>query len=518
MSVCKLLDLDISSLCIDVLIKFAIKAAVESQCLPDCAPVIMQFLAGKTMSFSVSPLNMSSSESKLMFIEKYPQCISLFRSVNFNFYNTNMKDKALDLSGLTNAYGSYGIPTVDEDYSSAYLPFNKIIQDNEQNVNESNQMFSLFPQEIQIDDSLIRPFISGHKTPLFRIQVKNVNSENFSQTKSEKIQMLFLMSDHIEMHLIDCKGFVKSIGSAIDQFSGSFKKLIIHNTSLEEEEQDMILKMSSLESLEIENVKSNYPDKFIQSFADLEVLHLNFKKLVDCNGLINSLTTCKTLKELNLCGTPLLDSDMALLASAMMNFTRLKILNLKGQKITAKDISETFAVALGSLLHLEKLWLPVGDGMAHAAKLIIKQLQNLPELRLLTMVEILDDESITLLAEQANNGNLKKLQQLELQVNANITESGWTTFFEQAKHMPDLQHLDMSRMYTQQIKSHATTVTSFVRFVSRLPSLMTLIMYGWLLDKDDLDMFNAMKENHPQAKSLNIFWQWVLPFSPTIEH
>lgn len=156
--------------------------------------------------------------------------------------------------------------------------------------------------------------------------------------------------------------------------------------------------------------------------------------------------------------------------------------------------------------------------MAHAAKLIIKQLQNLPELRLLIMVEILDDESITLLAEQANNGNLKKLQQLELQVNANITESGWTTFFEQAKHMPDLQHLDMSRMYTQQIKSHATTVTSFVRFVSRLPSLMTLIMYGWLLDKDDLDMFNAMKENHPQAKSLNIFWQWVLPFSPNIEH
>lgn len=486
-----------------------------------------------------------------------------------------MKDKALDLSGLTNAYGSYGIPTVDEDYSSAYLPFNKIIQDNEQNVNESNQMFSLFPQEIQIDDSLIRPFISGHKTPLFRIQVKNVNSENFSQTKSEKLQMLFLMSDHIEMHLIECKGFVKSIGSAINQFSGSFKKLIIHNTSLEEEEQDMILKMSSLESLEIENVKSNYPellilglhkltcleevsivlpnnteiidnlpddfqslkkikkivfqtsdceinsarfDKFIQSFADLEVLHLNFKKLVDCNSLINSLTTCKTLKELNLCGTPLLDSDMALLASAMTNFTRLKILNLKGQKITAKDISETFAVALGSLFHLEKLWLPVGDGMAHAAKLIIKQLQNLPELRLLIMVEILDDESITLLAEQANNGNLKKLQQLELQVNANITESGWTTFFEQAKHMPDLQHLDMSRMYTQQIKSHATTVTSFVRFVSRLPSLMTLIMYGWLLDKDDLDMFNAMKENHPQAKSLNIFWQWVLPFSPTIEH
>ncbi|XP_056395617.1 baculoviral IAP repeat-containing protein 1b-like [Hyla sarda] len=259
-------------------------------------------------------------------------------------------------------------------------------------------------------------------------------------------------------------------------------------------------------------------DKFIQSFVDLEILHLNFKKLQDCNGLVTSLTTCKKLKELDLRGTRLQDSDMALIASAMKKFTRLKILNLAKQKIMAKDISETFAIALGSLFYLEKLWLPVGVGMAHSAKLIIEQFQNLPNLRFLAMLEILDDDSIALLAKEAKYGNLKNLQRLDLQVNSNITESGWTTFFEQAKDLPELKHLDISRMYTQQIKSHATTVTSFVKFVSRLPSLVNLLMYGWLLDEDDLNMFNAMKENHPQSKSLTIYWQWVLPFSPTIEH
>ncbi|XP_056377673.1 baculoviral IAP repeat-containing protein 1-like [Hyla sarda] len=542
--VCKIINIDISYTCMNILMGFAIEAGEESQCLEDCAPIIMQFIAGKTMSFSVNRMNMNSSASILMFIEKYPHCISLFSCVNINLHNANLKHKALDFSGFANVCAPYGVPIVDEDYTSAYLSLRETIQDNKKNWMN---------------------------------------------------QRLFMMSDHIEMHLSECEGFVKSIGSAIDQFSGAFKKLILHNTCLEVEELDMIFKMSSLQSLEIENVESTYTellvhsihkltcleevsivlpnntqivdnlpddfetlkrmkkivfqssesdinsakfDKFIQSFVDLEILHLNFKKLQDCNGLVTSLTTCKKLKELDLRGTRLQDSDMALIASAMKKFTRLKILNLAKQKIMAKDISETFAIALGSLFYLEKLWLPVGVGMAHSAKLIIEQFQNLPNLRFLAMLEILDDDSIALLADnklvsqlhssklklphketkrsrkvmqikevsakEAKYGNLKNLQRLDLQVNSNITESGWTTFFEQAKDLPELKHLDISRMYTQQIKSHATTVTSFVKFVSRLPSLVNLLMYGWLLDEDDLNMFNAMKENHPQSKRRTI--------------
>ncbi|CAI9608806.1 unnamed protein product, partial [Staurois parvus] len=156
--------------------------------------------------------------------------------------------------------------------------------------------------------------------------------------------------------------------------------------------------------------------------------------------------------------------------------------------------------------------------MTHAAKCIIEQFQNLGNLQLLAMKEILDDESVALLADATRNGYLKKLQKLELQVNSNITESGWRTFFERSDHMPELGNLNITRMYTQQIKSHATTVTSFVRFVSRLPRLVTIQMFGWLLDKDDLNMFNTMKKSHPQGKRLNLVWQWVLPFSPIIEN
>ncbi|XP_075036640.1 baculoviral IAP repeat-containing protein 1-like [Mixophyes fleayi] len=574
----KVIIQDINLYCMNRLMTFAILAAIETHCLPDCAPIVMQFLTGKTMSFSVSPFNVKSSESILTFIEKYPESISLFSCVEFTLNYRNMLRKApWNVSGMANAYEKYGVPTVEKDYSSAYLSFNKTMQDNQEKSNDSNKIFSLFPQEIVISDSVIRPFktLMGHKVPIFKLEANDINSGNFSQLNCEKFHIFFSISDHIEIQLNSCRDFVKHIASAIEEFLSSFRKLTIHDTYLAAEEQDLILKMSSLESLQIENAHGTYypellirgihkftsltevsvvlpenpevldhlPDEFqrlngikriifhspnctsvstrfvqfFQSFADLEVLHLGFGNFLDCNGLMSSLTTCKKLKELNLCGSVLQDNDMALLAQALKDFTSLKFLNLNKQKITGQDISKAFATALGSLIHLEKLWLPVGEGMTHAAKLIIEQFQNLPNLQFLKMTDILDDESILLLAEATNSSYLKNLQQLELQVNANISESGWTTFFERAGNMQELNHLDISRLYTQQIKSHGSTVTSFVRFVSRLPSLVTILMYGWLLDKDDFNMFNTMKQNHPQSKSLNIAWQWYLLSSPIIE-
>lgn len=84
-------------------------------------------------------------------------------------------------------------------------------------------------------------------------------------------------------------------------------------------------------------------------------------------------------------------------------------------------------------------------------------------------------------------------------------------------NMPSLKELNINRMYTHQIKSQASTVTSFVQCVSRLPSLVTVQMWGWLLDEEDFKMFNTMKEQHPQSKSLKLCWQWSLPFSPILQ-
>ncbi|XP_063309850.1 baculoviral IAP repeat-containing protein 1-like [Pelobates fuscus] len=232
---------------------------------------------------------------------------------------------------------------------------------------------------------------------------------------------------------------------------------------------------------------------------------------------MTSVANCKNLKELHFPGSSFQDPDIAFLADTMKNFTSLKVLNLRNQIITAVAVSENLAVALGSLVHLEKLLLPKGEGMVDAAILFIQQLQNLHNLQFLSMTEILNDESIEHLGESAQAGHLTRICHLMLEINHRITESGWKAFFQAADNMSQLSHLDISRVYNQQIKCHATTVTSFVRFVSRLPSLVKLSMLGWLLDEEDMKMLNAMKDNHPQSNSLYIHYKWILPLYPNME-
>ncbi|KAM4808285.1 baculoviral IAP repeat-containing protein 1-like [Rhinophrynus dorsalis] len=560
---------------INMLLTIAVQAAAENQYLAECASEIKQFLAGKTISIAAnSKFKTADNDDVHLFLEKYPESISLLSCLQYNI-SANKFHKPMDFSGLSEACENFGVPTVEEEYSTAYLSLNEFLQEYPKKLKDSNEMALLFPQEIQISDAHIHLFTSlkGYKVPVFILEVNDIY--NLPQTDSEKTNILFSISDHIELKLKNSKGFVKSITPAIEQHLDSFKGFIIEDTYLSTEEQELLLKMSSLESLQITTTQTTqppdlliaglhrflhlselsinlpkYPEvidqipeqfgkldrmkklellgcdfasgstrfvQFIKNFRDLESLNISFKRFPEFEGLMTSLSGCNKLKELDFSTSVLQEQELALLAATMNNLKSLKVLNLKNQKITSVDVSKTFALALGSLVHLQKLLLPVGDGMAQAAKLLIKQIQNLPNLQDLNMTYILDDESIEELGRASRDGYLKKLCQLELQMNTNVTESGWRIFFQMANNMPELNLLNIGRIYTYQVKTHATTVTSFVQFVSRLPSLVTIIMHGWLLDKDDFNMLDAMKKDHPQAKSLNIYWQWFLPFAPKIE-
>ncbi|XP_077318615.1 baculoviral IAP repeat-containing protein 1a-like isoform X2 [Lithobates pipiens] len=558
-----------------ILATIAIEAAEEGQSLPDCAPVIMEFMAGKTLGFSINIISNNSAENILSFIEKYPECISLLSCIQIVIDATNQMTPP-DYSKLEKSLEMLGVPTVESDYSSAYVSISKIKEDNQKSKTDCDKLYSLFPEQIVIKDSIICPFMStkGHKVPVFKLDIIKANGNNASQLNCEQFKVLFSISDHIELNLNECRDFVMHIRPAIVEFSDAFRKLGICDSFLTADEQDLILKLSSLECLEIGcNHGENYPEflirniymfgklqevtvyllenpdvldhlpdefeklhkmkklafgctgystgsakfgGFIQKFSDLEVLHLSFKYYPDFKGIIESLSICKKLKELSFFGSVLLEHDMAFLAEGLKNLTSLKVLNLDQHSIYGANISERFAIALGSLIHLEKLWLPVGRGMDHAAKLIIEQFQKIPNLQLLTMKEILDDDSIALLGNVAKKGCLKKLCHLELHSCYNVSESGWRTFFETAEDMPELNILNMARI-NKAMKCHATTVTAFVRFASRLPSLTTIWMLGWLLDKDDLNMFNSMKEKHPQSKSLEVIWQVPYPYAPDIQ-
>ncbi|MGH0176719.1 UNVERIFIED_CONTAM: hypothetical protein FKN15_073317 [Acipenser sinensis] len=120
-------------------------------------------------------------------------------------------------------------------------------------------------------------------------------------------------------------------------------------------------------------------------------------------------------------------------------------------------------------------------------------------------------------AKAAKEGHLQAIQILDLAANHDITDSGWRNFFLTLDGMPDLKELTLSRLYTRSLQPGDSTVRAFVQCVSRLRSLMKIVMFGWLLDTEHLTMFNKMKEQHPQSKCLSIMWKWVLPFAPVIQ-
>ncbi|XP_068117217.1 baculoviral IAP repeat-containing protein 1-like [Hyperolius riggenbachi] len=543
---------DINFHLVNLLATLAIEAADDNQCLSDCAPIIKQFLAGKTVGFLVNIITNNDAESVLRFLQKYPECISTLSCIK-GFINATNKVTPQDYANLARSLERYGVPTIEDDYSSAYLSLSKTKEDNEKSKKECDEFYSVFPEQIELRDSIIHPFKSfiGHKVPIFDLDIIEVSGNKSSKLDSEAFNFFFSISDHIVLQLSQCRDFVEHIGPAIEQFLASFKKLTnlpvmeegterdfpvctferaYHQVPIPDNQRTLVLdspktlsqnwegdcERTVWDSDELMGLEEDQA-RFIQNFEDLENLHLSLKYFPDFDGLMKSLVTCKKLEELNLFRSYLEEDDMGLLAEALKNLTTLKVLDLDRHVICTGDVAENFATALGFLVHLEKLWLPIGPGMSVAAKLITEQFQNLSNLQFLCMKDFLDDESIAVFGEVVRRGCLQRLQDLQLDSNHMVSESGWRTFFETAGNMPELKILNVVRLPIYCIAMHATTVTAFVRFVSRLPSLMTIWMIGWLLDKDDLNMFNNMKEKHPQSKSLEVIWQMPLPFPPNIQ-
>uniref|UniRef100_A0A8C5LGT1 NACHT domain-containing protein n=1 Tax=Leptobrachium leishanense TaxID=445787 RepID=A0A8C5LGT1_9ANUR len=419
-----LFSLNLDSHKLNLLLTFAVEAGIQCQFLSDCAPKIKEFLTGKMFYYDLNPVFTKSDQNILLFIESYPESISLLSGIQCTI-SPNNSMKMIDFSSISQIPESFGIPSIESEYLNAFLHLDDLKLDKQKKLDDSNKVLSLFPQEITISDALVRAFSSllGNKAPVCHISASCVNKNNFPQSNCEKMKVLFSVSDRIKLTLSDCSDFILNNWPAIQVHLDSFRGCTIQVLHMSEEEQRMILSMSSLESLNIysaqeipppdiliggihtftnlneltigypsySNVAEHLPNEFgrltqIKSFAlctkgfgdgssrfadffkhftNLEVLFLKFKDFPDFIHLMTSMKNCLKLKQLYLPGPSLQDSDVACLA-----------------------------VALGSLDHLKTLHLSGGTGMLQVANLVIGQLQNLHNLQFLTMAEMMDDESI----------------------------------------------------------------------------------------------------------------------------
>ncbi|MBN3292701.1 BIRC1 protein, partial [Polypterus senegalus] len=259
---------------------------------------------------------------------------------------------------------------------------------------------------------------------------------------------------------------------------------------------------------------------FIQHFTKLKCFHLKCRGSLNFSPIVESLASCEDMENLCIEGWAFYPDDVSALASTLPNFKKLKFLDFTGthiDKSVKKTAAEKLVEVVGSLVYLEVLKFPQGAGMKSVSLSAIPQLQKLPNLKVLSMQICLDDSSIYELAKIAKEGNLQALQQLNLNVNHDITDSGWRSFFLNLDKMPHLADLIVSRMYTHNLKPSASTMLAFVQCASRLPSLLTINMCGWLLDTEDVQLFETMKQEHPQAKCLSLNWKWLEPIVPIIK-
>uniref|UniRef100_A0A8D2KSF8 NLR family apoptosis inhibitory protein n=1 Tax=Varanus komodoensis TaxID=61221 RepID=A0A8D2KSF8_VARKO len=545
----------------EILLKLATELAYQSDMVSACAPMLLQFLSGKELY-----LDLFDSDKKFIhrFFLDYPESLYLpsrFKKIIFG------KEEHSDLSIPETSYSKLGVPVVNKEHASAFKHMNDFIQKRNEHVDLCNSVRGLYLRHLP--DPLIAPFLQRKyhkKVP--HLTFKAVCVHSFPPQDLQNLTALFSAFDHIKLNLHHCGSLIESIKPAIEQNLGSFRICSISSTDLSAVEENLLLSLSSLESLKVKgkmlipetlfvnldkyaflkelivdlcdaqfifdiipedfknlhkieklliyNVqfKSSCPRlvEFIQNFQNLSVFHLKNSDFSALGALMEALSSCKMLTEIQLTGLPFGDEDLFSLAAALPNLTGLKVLDLERLNFINKEASE----ALNSLVNLEELSLTIGEGISHKSKLIVQQCSHFPNLRKLELNECLNDEALLEIAKIADDGGFQNLEFLLLRTNHNITEEAWRNFFQILSNMPKLHKVDFFRIFTHQIKCQAATVKSFVQCVSRLPSLSIISMIGWLFDEEDLKMFDIMKKHHPQSNRLELTWKWTWPVSPII--
>ncbi|KAM9679899.1 baculoviral IAP repeat-containing protein 1 [Dama dama] len=537
------------------LLALAVKIAYQSNTVAACSSFILQFLHGRTLSLDVL---------KLQYFFDHPESLLLLRSIQVSI-SGNRSSFITDLP-MERIFDKSQAPTIDQDYASAFeleSEWKRSLVEKQENLKHFQNIRLNAPPATSTGYWNLPS--KQYKIPLLEVHVIDTNAVD--QAMLRFLTEVFSAAQHIELHLNHSRGFIENIHPALEQYKASFTKCCISQCELSATEQELLLTLTSLESLEVSET-AHQPDhlflsldkflclkelsvnlqqdvfsviseeflnlhhmeklliqisstcspsklvRLVQNSPNLQVFHLECNRFSDFESLVTALASRKKLKEIKFSGRCFEASPFVLV---LPNFISLKILNLGLQYIPDKETAEKFAYALGSLNNLEELILPTGDGIHQMAKLIVQQCQHLQCLQVLQFFQTLDDDSVVEIAKVAINGGFQKLKHLDFSANHKITEEGYRNFFQTLDNLPSLQELTISRHFKECIKVQATTVKSLSQCVLRLPSLMKLSMLSWLLDAEDIALLTATIKKHPQSKHFTLYWKWILPFSPVIQ-
>ncbi|XP_041034989.1 baculoviral IAP repeat-containing protein 1-like [Carcharodon carcharias] len=562
---------DVADLVTKRVLAFAVRSAADRRGLAAIAPVILKFLGGRPLQLTTSDV---TQDSVVEFLKLHPETLPVLSHLQISVFGKQTVNMP-SYPKMAECMSNFGVPKVEEDYLTAFQPLKQLMERNEAKSEEIRNFSSMIVRSIP--DSFMKAFVSVpdcYKTPKLKLCIHNVDT--LQEDDSKHLLTLCSLSNCIELTLSHSQGVLAQMGPAIALYRDRFKALDLNRNKFSLEDQALITSMTMVESLELTFTDDQLPEyllgkldmlehlrdlkidagagssqriiaqiperfaklqgieklilsgvnliqdslklvSFLRSFPQIRIFHLKCSKVPEFEELISTLASCSGLEELVLSDIHLSPTETNAFAAALRELQNLKVLDIPSISFSHPEESEAFAHVLGSLVKLEELHLCNSDGTITAAAPLTQQLQNLQCLRVLAITKTLDDQSLVKLAMVARSGHLSRLHKLNLSLNEDLSDLGWREFFQTLSNTNELRELNISRIYTNQLKPQPDTFKAFVQCVSRLPALVTVYMLSWMLDVMDFNMFNVMKENHPQSRCLRLLWQWTLPFTPIVQ-
>lgn len=223
-------------------LKFATELAYQSNMVSSCAPMILEFLTGKEIS-----LDLLTSGSIRKLCLDYPE--SLFLPSRFN-KTLSGRVNCVSMDSVESVFFNCKAPLVEPIYTHAFELFSNVNQKLKENIEGINSFQTRTLREIP--DCIITPFLcvkSREKIPYLKFVVHGMTS--LEAPDIQNLKLLFSFFDNIELALYNCNGLLESIKPVIEENLKSFKICSLWNNELNELEENLLLSMSSLESLDI---------------------------------------------------------------------------------------------------------------------------------------------------------------------------------------------------------------------------------------------------------------------------
>nr|XP_033793811.1 NLR family CARD domain-containing protein 4 isoform X2 [Geotrypetes seraphini] len=354
----------------------------------------------------------------------------------------------------------------------------------------------------EADPCKVQTYIPKKAVSLFfdwnqTLQNLEVRLKDFAKLAKRDIKYLGKIccsAKRLRLLLKRSKGVAGNLAGILESCK-NMQDLKVESTPLSPEDEQRIVAMTALKSLDIRDLQTERPQGLIDGMGSL----INIEKLIfdsvkmnedDTKKLAQGLKNLKRLAILHLSHLTNIGNGMVDIVESICAEPRyLQEIKLVDCCLSGKAV-KILVDSLNDFPDMMVLMLPWGCEVRLCLDTLLQHLIQIPQLVRLGLKNWhLTDTEIAKLSAFFKE-HLKGLQQLDLGGNC-VTSDGWLSFTEALRGLKELTTLDLSSEHSLELYSGLVLELSHVIF--KLKGLQRVRLSGWQLDSIDLQKINSAK-------------------------